>query len=186
MAKATSCEVGRTWCLNSVEHAGELRQKCTFCRLAPGNVGLSGQYWKGTTAKMQHPVLREEKRNAAQVRTQTARHARLARDPGKRRVLRKAVRAETRTEHVIIQATRNSGRANRDGDHVVGGQITLDTKLQSTRDNPVVLLTELAKVREDARRAGTPIGGLVLRNKYDVGVVVFLEQDFARTLLSRL
>lgn len=185
MAKATSCEVG-LWCKNSVENAGELRQKCLFCRLAPDNVGLSGHHWSGLERQMQHPTLKQENRDRAQARTQAARAERLARDPEKRRVLKKAVRAEARTEQAVIRATRNSGRAHRDGDHVAAGQVTLDTKLQSTRTNPLVLLTELAKVREDAARAGNPIGGLVLRNQHGVGVVVFSEGDFARVILSRL
>lgn len=186
MARATSCESGIEWCQNSVENAGEGRQKCTFCRLAPDNEHVSGQYWRPINRLMRHPVLKQEQRDAARGRAQAAHQRRLTRDKGKQRVLRRAGKAEQTTERNIIVATKNSGRSNRDGDHIAAGQITLDTKLQSTRDNPVVLLSELAKVREDAARAGNVIGGLVLRNRSGVGVIVFSEADFARSILSRL
>jgi hypothetical protein len=186
MPQATSCEFGTVRCGNSVENAGEGRQKCIFCRLAPDNENVSGQHWNPIDKRFKHPILVSEKRTAASARSRLAHQVRLAKDKGKKRVGRRATKAEDTTQRNIIAATRNSGRSNRDGDHVVGGQITLDTKLQSTRDNPVVLLVELAKVRDDAERAGNPIGGLVLRNRHGVGVVVFDEKDFARSILSRL
>lgn len=84
----------------------------------------------------------------------------LTADKGKRKVLKLAVRAEKQTERQLIHATKNSGRSNKDGDHVAAGEITLDTKLQSKRTNPVILLHELVKVGEDARRAGNWMGAL--------------------------
>jgi len=80
---------------------------------------------------------------------------------------------------------KNSGRSNKDGDHVAAGEITLDTKLQSKRTNPVILLHELVKVGEDARRAGNWMGALVLRNMNGIGVVAIAEADFAR-LIQRI
>jgi hypothetical protein len=62
----------------------------------------------------------------------------------------------------------------------------LDTKLQSTREHPVIKLDELAKVRVQAKRAGYPIGALVLRNKFNQGFVVMAEEDYARLTHSRI
>ena len=182
MLRPTSCEFGAVWCRNSVENAGEGRSKCAFCRLSPDNENLSKHFWSPSGASTRHPRLEQEKRDARCQRARASHLARLQRDKGKKRIVRRATQAERTTEQNIITATKNSGRSNRDGDHVVAGHITLDTKLQSTREHPVVLLNELAKVREDAERAGNPLGGLVLRNKHGVGVVVFAEQDFARVL----
>ena len=109
----------------------------------------------------------------------------LTADKGKRKVLKLAVRAEKQTERQLIHATKNSGRSNKDGDHVAAGEITLDTKLQSKRTNPVILLHELVKVGEDARRAGNWMGALVIRNMNGIGVVAIAEADFAR-LIQRI
>jgi hypothetical protein len=106
--------------------------------------------------------------------------ARNNRDRAKIQIQAAAVRAEKRSERNIIHATKNSGRSNRDGDHVLAGRITLDTKLQTTRLNPEIHVHELEKVRSDARRAGNPIGGLILRNENGHGFVVLAEEDFAR------
>jgi hypothetical protein len=46
-----------------------------------------------------------------------------------------------------------------------------------------VNLAELDKVIEDAKRAGNVLGGLVLRNKHDRGVIVFDEKNYAAGLL---
>ncbi len=51
-------------------------------------------------------------------------------------ILKQATRAEKTTERNFIHATRNSARSHKDGDHVAGGEITLDTKLQTTREIP--------------------------------------------------
>jgi hypothetical protein len=104
--------------------------------------------------------------------------------PIRQRVNRIAAQAERDTESNIIKATKNSGRSSRDGDHLVAGRITMDTKLQSTRSDPVVRLYELAKVQADAKRAGSLLGCLTLRNKHGVGVVVMSEEDFARMIKS--
>jgi hypothetical protein len=129
-----------------------------------------------------HPDLQKEKNEARWKRAKDHQAKKLTTDRGKRKLLKKATRAEKTTEHNIIHATKNSGRSNRDGDHVLAEQITLDTKLQSERDHPVVKLEELAKVREDAVRAGMIAGALVIRNRHGVGVVVMAEEDFARVI----
>jgi K+/H+ antiporter YhaU regulatory subunit KhtT len=115
-------------------------------------------------------------------RARAAQTVRLARDKGKKRIVRKAAKAEKTTEQNIIRSTVNSGRSNKDGDHIAAGSITLDTKMQSTRTDMVVHLEELSKVRDDATRAGNSVGGLVLRNKFGVGVVVIREDDFGKIL----
>lgn len=155
-----------------------------LCRLAPGNENLSAHYWKPENGRLKHPALLREKFTKARERKAERIKQKRSADPIRKRVQRQAQRAEKSTERNIIKATKNSGRANRDGDHKAGGFITLDTKNQSLRDNPVVLLIELSKVRNDAMNAGNQIGGLVLRNRHNVGVVVFDEKDFARVFLG--
>lgn len=183
MPQVESCDTGSS-CLNSVESRGEGQSKCLFCRLAPGNENLARDYFKPVDGRSKHPVLREEKHQKARAKTAESIQKRLSRDRGRQKVQRQAARAEKATERNIIAATKNSGRSNRDGDHTAAGFITLDTKNQSQREHPVVLLSELSKVQSDARNAGNSIGGLVLRNKHGVGVVVFYEQDFARVILG--
>lgn len=126
-----------------------------------------------------HPILEEENRNAKVANKLSKLIAKRSRDPKKIKVSRLASQAEKKTEKNIIHATKNSGRRNKDGDHVSLGMITLDTKLQTTRENPVIFLSELEKVRSDAMRAGKLVGGLVIRNKYNVGCVVLKEEDYA-------
>ena len=86
---------------------------------------------------------------------------------------------------LCIKATRNSGRTNKDGDHLLAESIVLDTKLQSQRINPQVNLAELDKVRFQAVSHNKAFGALVLRNKHDVGVVVMAEADFAKLVNQR-
>lgn len=172
-------------CKNSPLMAGEQGAKCSLCRLSPENREKDmAHYWCPTKPAREHghkhhPLLEADKRfNKAADRLQKLLDKR-KRDPKKRKISRLAAQAEKTTEKNIIHATQNSGRRNKDGDHVSIGQITLDTKLQSTRENPVIFLGELEKVREDAMRAGKLIGGLVIRNKHNVGVVVLKIEDYA-------
>jgi hypothetical protein len=183
MPQVQSCDQGSS-CQNSVENRGETGNKCLFCRLAPGNENLGRDHWKPTDGRTDHLVLKEEKINKSRVQKVERAQKRGSRDKGRKKVQKQAQRAEKSTERNIIEATKNSGRSSRDGDHIAGGFITLDTKHQSQREHPVVLLSELSKVQQDARNAGNSIGGLVLRNKHGVGVVVFNEQDFARVILG--
>jgi len=188
MPEVQACDFGRDRCQNSVDVIGQARQKCSFCRLAPDNEDLPSHYWKANDIRWKvggHPLLNREKVEARFQRAKNHQTKKLAVDRGKRKLLKKAARAEQTTERNIIHATKNSGRSNRDGDHIAAGSITLDTKLQTTREHPVVILGELEKVREDAKRAGNPIGALVLRNRNGVGVVVMAEADFA-LILQRL
>lgn len=184
MPVPVSCEFGATRCRNSIEIVGGLREKCSHCRLAPGNESLSLHFWRSRMPNpADHPVLKEEKTQARIQKSVDAAAARRAKDRDKKKILRKAVSAESKTEKTLnVTATKNSGRSNKDGDHLAIGSITLDTKNQSGRSNPVVLISELMKVRQDAMRANQPIGGLVLRNQHGVGVVVFAEEDFAKIL----
>jgi hypothetical protein len=128
-------------------------------------------------------ILSWSKRSARRLSNGTkTRDERLNRDKVRQARLRLATHAEKTTQKNIIRATKNSGRTDKDGDHVAGGYVTLDTKLQSKRLNPVVIATELAKVRNDSASAKTMVGGLVLRSKTGLGVVVFHEDDFAKIL----
>jgi hypothetical protein len=173
-------------CLNSLQRAGLGSGKCGICRLSPGdNAGATVSYWKPDIKGTKHPALVAAKKEVNLKKLQDTRLKRRSVDPAKRRILTQAARAEKQTERQLIHATKNSGRSNKDGDHIAGGEITLDTKLQSKRTNPVILLHELVKVGEDARRAGNWMGALVLRNMNGIGVVAIAEADFAR-LIQRI
>jgi hypothetical protein len=127
-------------------------------------------------------VLEQEKRDANRRKVLERQQVRKNKDRDRQAVLSRAAQAESRTQKEVIKATRNSGRVNKDGDHLLFGRITLDTKLQSGAENPIVKLQELDKVRSDAKRAGNPIGGLCIKNKNGRGVVVFDLRDVAKSI----
>lgn len=177
------CEVSN-FCKNSPKNIGEVRAKCALCRLSPDNLERDmTEYWipikLAKDLRIKHPVLEERRRLIKALAHMEDLRAKYGRDKTKRKVSRLAAQAEKKTEKNIIRATKNSGRSNKDGDHVSMGVITLDTKLQTTRENPVIFLGELEKVRADAMRAGKLMGGLVIRNKNNVGCVVLKEEDYA-------
>lgn len=180
---ATPCNMDLV-CRNGDFIQGEQHAKCALCRLSPENQGRNmAHFWSPTKparqAKTKHPQLEREKQMNKGARALIKLMEKHKRDPKKRTISRLAAKAEKKTEKQIIHATKNSGRRNKDGDHVQAGIITLDTKLQTTRENPVIFLGELEKVRGDAMRAGKLIGGLVIRNKHNVGCVVLKEEDYA-------
>lgn len=183
-AEILECEQA-TDCLNSREHRGEQAQ-CTYCRLAKSGGGPMN-CWKPWQQGAQHPLLVAEKKQASSDRREADVEKRRKKSRPKQALLKRAARAENTTEKnfssSMLTSTVNSGRSNKDGDHDLLGRITLDTKMQSGRDNPVVDLGELDKVMQDARRAGNVLGGLVLRNKHDRGVIVFDEKNYAAGLL---
>ena len=159
--------------------------KCGICRLSPTGPASGMSYWRPEVPGQKHPALIAAKKEAKKTRTVELRLKRQSVNRAKSKLQTQASRAEKQTERNIIHATKNSGRSNKDGDHVVAGEITLDTKLQTQRDNPVVLMHELVKVGEDARRAGKWMGALMLRNKNGLGVVAMTEADFAQ-LIQRI
>ena len=165
-------------CRNSLTKSSRAQQKCGVCRLAPGNEGFEQQFWSGIQGA-KHPQLEAEKREAKALVNITRHLIRKSKSKPRQNLLKKAVKAEKTTERNIIQSTENSGRLHRDGDHILQGFISLDTKMQSNRIHPVVQLEELNKIALDSKRAGNTLGGLVIRNKFDVGVVVMREEDFA-------
>jgi hypothetical protein len=174
-------------CRNSPANKGEQFAKCALCSLSPDNNGRQMlDYWKPVKgAPKRHPELERKRLLIKALAHMEDLRAKYNVDPKKKRVSKLAKQAEQRTESNIIKATKNSGRINKDGDHVAFNSITLDTKLQTTRTNPTINLTELEKVRQDSKRSGTIIGGLVIRNKHNVGCVVLSESDFA-ILMKRL
>jgi hypothetical protein len=181
---AVPCKEGEL-CRYSPQNAGEQGTRCVSCRLSPDNRVADTalpSYWRPLDKGVVHPILEQEKRAQAFKRHKDTRDERLNRDKVRQARLRLAAHAEKTTQKNIIRATKNSGRTDKDGDHVAGGYVTLDTKLQSKRLNPVVIATELAKVRNDSASAKTMVGGLVLRSKTGLGVVVFHEDDFAKIL----
>lgn len=155
-----------------------LASKCSVCRLAPNNEDLDNHYWSGISGA-KHPALEKQKKDKSRKQSRDKQLKRLNTDRSKTRLLSKAVRAENQTERVIIKSTVNSGRKFSDGDHLLAGSITLDTKLQTNNQHPKVDLGELQKVGEDSKRAGTLFGALVIRTANNVGVVVMKEEDFA-------
>jgi hypothetical protein len=175
------CDEGSE-CGNSSVRQGFGSGKCGICCLSPTGPASGMRFWKPDTPGKKHPGIVKAKKDAKIARATELRIKKQGVDKAKRTILVKAARAEKTTERNLIHATKNSGRSNKDGDHVAGGEITLDTKLQTTRNNPVVLLHELVKVGQDAQRAGNWMGALVLRNKNNVGVVAMTETDFARLL----
>lgn len=173
-------------CKNSIELAGEARSRCYTCRLSPDNDNRGSVNWKPVDDKAKHPTLVKEKSDREYTKRTEAIAKRQSRDKTKMTVSWKAQKAEAQTEKNIIKATKNSGRSNRDGDHVAANFIGLDTKVQLTRMQPEIKIEELDKAIADAKRGGSLIGGLVIRNKMGAGFVVFREEDFAKEILSRL
>lgn len=174
------CKDGEFYCRNSPSNSSH--PKCNDCRLSPAVdplLGIKTQHWKPISSRYKHHVLEQEKHDAKRLKTLARQEARKTKDPSRQARNRAAERAERRTEQAIIKSTKNSGRSNRDGDHVFNDKITLDTKLQSNAVNPVVNLQELDKVRSDARRSGKQAGALVIQNKTGRSVVVFDLADFA-------
>jgi hypothetical protein len=166
-------------CLNSPANRGEQSQ-CHYCKLAVSGGGPM-ICWKPWKQGMPHAVLVAAKQHASRNRNEAAIAKRKTKSRPKQALYKKAVRAEKTTERNFntMASTVNSGRSHKDGDHVLAGRVTLDTKMQSGNSNPVVNLAELDKVRGDAKRAGNLVGALVLRNKHDRGVVVLDETDYA-------
>jgi hypothetical protein len=158
--------------------------KCNYCRLSPANktgilAGVFPSEWHPINSKHKHPILEKEKRDANRRKVLERQQIRKNKDRDRKAVQQSAKKAEQLTQKAIIKATRNSGRTNRDGDHLFANDIVLDTKLQSRAESPVVHLHELDKVRTDAKRHNKIAGALVIRNKTGRGVVVFDLSDFA-------
>lgn len=172
-------------CKNSPSNS--LHSKCNDCRLSPAApYFIRTVEWKPTNPKFKHRKLEEEKRHAKRQKTIERAEARKAKDPTKQARLRKAERAERKTERNIIKSTKNSGRVNRDGDHLLSNSVVLDTKLQSNSENPTVNLHELDKVRADAKRNGYPCGILSIQNKTGRSIIVIDQRDVGRLFdLSR-
>lgn len=178
-SKPVPCSEGEH-CKNSpFNSARPLCMECNLCPVASVNLNFKEHHWKATSSKHKHPIVEAKKRYAKYQKTLERAKKRAAKDPARQARTRAAARAERKTNAAIIKSTRNSGRVNRDGDHVFDGRICLDTKQQSNTENPVVHLHELDKVRRDARNSGYPIGGLVLRGSTGRGVVVFDERDLS-------
>lgn len=173
--KNTPCLEGEK-CKNSPSNC--IRPKCNVCRLSPdAPYFIKEVYWKPLNKKFKHRILEEEKRHAKRQQAFAKQAAKKAKDPAKQARLRAAKRAERRTEKGIIKSTRNSGRVNKDGDHLLAGDIVIDTKLQSMAVNPVINLHELDKVREDANRNGKSCGCLAIHNKNGRVIIVLDQRD---------
>jgi len=178
------CEM-ESKCKNSPAFCTRSTANCNSCQWSPEEPLGGKDYFKPVDRRVRFPRREKRDRDAAKNRLTQRRQAHLAKDKTRVKVNRLAERAERKTERSIIKATVNSGRSHNDGDHISNGSIVLDTKMQSTREHPVVKLDELAKVRLQARRAGYAIGALVLRNKNNFGVVVMAEEDYARLVSGR-
>lgn len=174
------CKEG-PFCSNGPSHI--MQSRCPDCRLSQNAyLGATRHYWKPISHTYHHPVLEKEKRDGKRAKALERQAAKKAKDPTRQARLRAAERAERKTNAEIIKSTRNSGRVNKDGDHLLNGNVTLDTKLQSKNENPIVHLHELDKVRQDSVRAGRLLGALVLRNKNGRGVVVIDERDISKLI----
>ena len=171
-------------CLNSPNTKGtqSLCENCKWCAAEPET---GGDWFRPSDKRVRFP-----RREAAEYQARRAKIAiklasKQGKDKARVRIGRKAARAEKTTEKSIIKSTVNSGRSNNDGDHISGGSIVLDTKMQSSRTHPVIRLEELTKVRAQAKAAGYPMGALVLRNRLNQGFVVMDEADFAVLVKER-
>jgi hypothetical protein len=169
----------------------ESRAECPMCMWADDNGGPNNS-WRPVTKGTKHPKAIAAKIKGLRDKRDAKITALKARDPKRRYYSDVAAAAEKKTttslarRGVNISATRNSGRSLQDADHLVKfsqaaslEKLTLDTKNQSKVEHPTVHLTELDKVREDAKRAGSVAGGLLIRNKFGRAVVVFAEEDFS-------
>jgi hypothetical protein len=137
------------------------------------------------TSRDRHPVLEQEKLTKRKTKAAASLTKRLGVDRKRRAVGKRAERSEAKAVKTLnVTPTANSGRQFSDGD-MSADMITLDNKDQSNNVHPVVNMAELQKVRGDAKRANKALGGLVLRNKFGVGVVAFSEIDFG-TFLERI
>lgn len=167
-------------CSNSPSNS--ITPRCRDCRLTPNNkLGiLTRHFWKPINSIKIHPILEQEKRDAKREKALAKAAANKAKDSTKQARLRESARAERKTNAEIIRATRNSGRINRDGDHLYNGDVLLDTKNQSTTEHPVVRLNELDKVRRQAANNNKLCGALVIRNKSGRGVIVIDERDISK------
>lgn len=160
--------------------SNNLQPRCPDCRLSSNAYhGATRHYWKPISHTYSHPVLNKEKRDAKYAKAAAKAAANKAKDRSKQALLRKSERVERKTNDRIIKATKNSGRVNRDGDHLLNNHIVVDTKLQSNAKNPRINLHELDKVRADAKRAGQPYGVLCIQNSTGRSVIVCDQADFA-------
>jgi len=176
--KAEPCEE-QDDCKNRPSDNGDF---CRYCRFASQFPGRYDRWSPVEGSSKKHPAIMRQKRASKQDKRRVAAEAKAGRDKSRMEVQRLARAAEKRTEKVIT-STYNSGRSNKDGDHVLEGSITMDTKNQMNNIHPVVKIGELIKVTQDAVRAGQSFGALCIRNKYKQGVVVMFEEDF--TVLLR-
>lgn len=171
-------------CQNSPEGKGS-QNLCDTCKWSPAEPDMGGDWYRPSDKRARFPRRDAAEYLARRQKIAAKQASKQGKDKARTRIGRKAARAEKQTEKSIIKSTVNSGRSHNDGDHISAGSIVLDTKMQSTRQHPVVRLEELAKVRNQARLAGYPIGALVLRNKDGLGVVCMAEADFAVLMKER-
>ena len=168
-------------CRASPHYTGEALAKCRTCRFAQANGG-NANGWRPVQKGTRHPMAEAEKRQAQRERASSRLAHRMAKNKPRQRVLKQAERAERGTEREIVRATVNSGRRDRNLDHISRDRILLDSKNQSNHEHPVVHLAELDKARRQARDANYPVGGLVLVNQYGRRVVVFDLEDYAKVV----
>ncbi len=158
---------------------------CYDCRFRDQDPGVYNHYWP-INRKLKHPKAEAEKLQNKRERANAKLAQKRARDKAKITLQAKARRAEKVTERKIIQATKNSGRVNNDGDHTAAGFFALDTKLQTTRETPQIDWVELQKIRSQAAANQKPVGALVLRGKSGRSVIVIDEEDFGKILKALL
>lgn len=182
-----SCEEEKN-CKNSPTYQGSF-SKCSECKWSLCNgVTVFGtrDLWRPLRKSLRHSrrevFRRWEAKEKRTRRRYQGQQLRAKQDRSRQKRLRQAKAAEKRTEQQIIKATKNSGRVRGDGDHLSQNRIALDTKQQSARLNPVVVLAELDKIRQDARRNGLAAGGLVIENQHQRLVVVFDLEDYPRVI----
>lgn len=157
-----SCEV-RDNCKNFDEG-------CWKCRFGEKNEGIGDNCYSPVDRNIKHPALVAEKEQRKTDRKLARKEAKKEKDKSTSKMVRKATKAEKRAV-----LTLNSGRIAQDGD-IKTEDLSIDFKLQSTRENPVVDMEELRKIGNDCIRAGKKHGILLIENKSGKKIVVMTEE----------
>lgn len=172
-------------CRNAPGHT--VVPKCSNCKLSPvvsiDSHGAWGSYWRPINKGVKHPILEKLKHKESIAKRVALSDKRKLKDKRRQRVGVQAKKAEQLTEKVI-QSTANSGRKLMDGDHT-SFEVTLDTKNQSQRVEPVIHWDELDKVRRDAKRSGKAVGALVLHSSNQRAAVVVALEDWVTLMRQR-
>lgn len=161
------CEVSSNCMLSGIS--------CWHCKYSDG-LGVDNNY-RPSDASIIHPQLIKAKQEYKNLQKMEKYKKKNEKDKEKVALLKKAAKVEN-----LVKSTLNSGRINRDSD-LIAEHLTIDVKLQSTRENPVINVDEFIKVQNDARRAGKLHGVLAIQNKSGKRFYVVSEELFREVFI---